>query len=157
MLPSSRRDNYSLVRLDTAQIAEKDLFFIFNYGRVGFYRLFCFLLYFFCYEKTEPLAIDFYSFGFCFSILHPSAIEQDFSSLASSNIHKSIQKPRNNYGFRGFVFYLYYFEVMILCPMQFVVIPIIRYLLNKAPISTIVRFPKICTAVRFISLAQIIV
>jgi hypothetical protein len=27
----------------------------------------------FCYEKTEPLAVDYYSFGLCFSILRHSA------------------------------------------------------------------------------------
>ncbi len=74
------------------------------YGRVGFTDSFIFSLYFLYYEKTEPLAVDFYSFGFCFFILHPSAIEQVSYEKPRRTYKKSIH-PRNHHAFSVGLFY----------------------------------------------------
>ena len=52
---------------------EKDLFLYRNMEESVFTDSFVFSLYFFCYEKTEPLDVHLYAFGFCFSILRHSA------------------------------------------------------------------------------------
>jgi len=63
--------------LDTTQTAEKDLFLYCNMEESVFTDSFVFSLYFFCYEKTEPLDVHLYAFGFRFSVLHPPATAQD--------------------------------------------------------------------------------